>query len=410
MISVVLCCRNERHSIARAVAAVERQADEAGEPVEILIACNRSTDGTEEVVRTFPHTRILLNGNHHSGVLHNLAMRRCQGDLILFLDGDMVLGPGSLAALRRSFADPGVAGLCGYKWAELEHLDYIDKVRDLVYHAKSRKPRLRDRTPVTFDHPYTMTGGIFALRRSALAEVGGYDPSFRRYACEDLYVEVNLLNRGWSLCYDPAVTACHQHKHASVREFLWRAYDGMPRGVAHLVQRCAELGLRLPFERYMLNVPIHTTGLLLLGIVGWALGGPAWLALAGAAAEGAALVTFFTTRPGGYGLATRLGAAAFWLTSDVGRMVFCGALLFRRLAPESTSEVVIGVVERPGVAPERIEQRVEHRVPRLGGVAFRLRLARVLADHWASMARGAWRALRPRPVEGASGRATARVE
>ncbi|WP_432973674.1 glycosyltransferase family 2 protein [Dactylosporangium sp. CA-233914] len=191
-------------------------------------------------------------------------------------------------------------------------LDYIDQIRDLLYHAKSGKAKLDQLAEVSLDRAYTMTGGLLALRADQLRAVGGYDPSFRRCACDDIYVQVRLLNAGHVFRYDPAITAYHLHQHASVREFLWRAYSGIPRGLARLLQRCAEYGLRMPFEGYVMHVPVHTTGLLILGIVAAAAGWPFGVALlaAGLVAQSVEVRPLFTTRRGDYPVAVRLGAVA----------------------------------------------------------------------------------------------------
>ena len=84
-------------------------------PHEVLVVDNHSQDGSAGMVRAhYPHYRLLvLPENRGFAHASNAAARRCSGDLILFLNGDMEATRGALERLVRYLEEhPGV-GIIG---------------------------------------------------------------------------------------------------------------------------------------------------------------------------------------------------------------------------------------------------------------------------------------------------------
>jgi GT2 family glycosyltransferase len=90
-------------------------------PEEVVVVDNHSTDGSQRLVaERYPQVRLIDTGRN-AGPCHarNVGAREAKGNRLLFLDNDVVLHPGALAALERELdADPKAAmvqarSLCG---------------------------------------------------------------------------------------------------------------------------------------------------------------------------------------------------------------------------------------------------------------------------------------------------------
>ena len=111
--SVLIPARDEAANIGRCLASVVAQT---GAPnVEVLVLNDRSTDGTDQVIRHFtPEARVTLidgAGEPPQGWLGknwacwNLA-QKATGDVLVFLDADVVLERHALAACLNLFEEP----------------------------------------------------------------------------------------------------------------------------------------------------------------------------------------------------------------------------------------------------------------------------------------------------------------
>ena len=104
-VSALIPARDEAANIGQCVASVVEQA--GAENVEVLVLNDRSTDGTDQVIKHFtPDGHVTLiddAGEPPQGWLGknwacwNLA-QRATGDVLVFLDADVVLEPHALAA------------------------------------------------------------------------------------------------------------------------------------------------------------------------------------------------------------------------------------------------------------------------------------------------------------------------
>jgi len=165
-LSIIVIGRNEAENIARAIESV-LQAAECCSRTEIVLVDSASTDETVEIARRYPINIVRLRP---SWVLSAAAGRYIgthytRGDLILYLDGDMELVTEWLEqAIPFLLAHPELAGVTGYR-------------RD-VYRRDGKTIGEQDETYDSEGCPLEVPsfGGAALYRRSALEQVGGFNP------------------------------------------------------------------------------------------------------------------------------------------------------------------------------------------------------------------------------------------
>ena len=113
-VSLLICAYNEEASIgARLENALA--LDHPAERLEIVVASDGSTDGTNEIVRGFESRGVRLLALPRRGKIPalNAAVASARGEILVFSDANSIYERGALRELLRPFADPGVGGVAG---------------------------------------------------------------------------------------------------------------------------------------------------------------------------------------------------------------------------------------------------------------------------------------------------------
>ncbi len=152
-------------------------------PHEILVVDDGSSDGTEDIVRSFgDRVRYIKQPNQGIAGARNTAIQNATGDWIAFLDHDDLFLPTKLEKLV-AVVDSNPELVVAY--STFTYLYSDGSTKDMpVFPAKDLWPAIRYRTPIL---PSTAL-----VRRSALLEIGG----FRKfYGTDDWDLWFRLIRR-----------------------------------------------------------------------------------------------------------------------------------------------------------------------------------------------------------------------
>lgn len=214
-VSVVLLNFNGRAHLAEALSSLA----EDGWPrpdVEVVVADNGSTDGSEEMVRAnFPAAIFAPSGRNlgfAGGV--RFGVERSRGGILVFLNNDARVERGWLDALVSALegAPDEVAAVVGRltSWGG-DRVDYRDTLLTFDGHAFQRDFG-RPLAAVADDPPgserLAPCGGNMAIRRESFLDAGGFDEDFFAYL-EDVDLGLRLRARGSRIVYEPRAVARH---------------------------------------------------------------------------------------------------------------------------------------------------------------------------------------------------------
>jgi glycosyltransferase involved in cell wall biosynthesis len=114
VISVIIPAYNEESLIAATLRAVRDSAAAAGEPYEIIVADDGSTDRTAEIARA-GGAQVVSVHVRQIAAARNAGARVAKGDLLVFVDADTLVSPavlqGALAAVRAGAVGGGSAAM-----------------------------------------------------------------------------------------------------------------------------------------------------------------------------------------------------------------------------------------------------------------------------------------------------------
>jgi glycosyltransferase involved in cell wall biosynthesis len=110
-ISVCITTRNRPGPLDACLASLERQGN--APPFELLICCHHDPEAAEIVRRRFPNAAIGLVDDAYPGGARNFLIERARGEILLFLDDDVVFGDSLLADLTTISGDHPHASVFG---------------------------------------------------------------------------------------------------------------------------------------------------------------------------------------------------------------------------------------------------------------------------------------------------------
>jgi peptidoglycan/xylan/chitin deacetylase (PgdA/CDA1 family)/GT2 family glycosyltransferase len=176
-ISVVIPTYNRRDTIARTLPTVLEQEFPKQE-YEVVVVVDGSTDGSGDLVRALQaeaRLRIVEQPNRGVAAARNAGMRAAEGDLILFLDDDMLCEKTLLRRHSSAHRDGESLVVFGPVLVAAESrrglaTDWIGEDSTRYFFRLQRGPRSPCEPPV---------GPNCSLARRMLVACGGYDESFR---------------------------------------------------------------------------------------------------------------------------------------------------------------------------------------------------------------------------------------
>jgi hypothetical protein len=124
------------------------------------------------------------------------------GDVLVFVDSDVVVRPDAFARVRAAFAgEPGLVAVFGSYDDRPEAPGTVSRFRNLLHHHVHHEGA----GPAS-----TFWAGLGAVRRDAFEEVGGFDAArYPHASIEDVELGVRLSAAGHAIRLDPSIQGTH---------------------------------------------------------------------------------------------------------------------------------------------------------------------------------------------------------
>lgn len=263
-----------------------------GELEEIVVVDDSSTDDTAAYAASQGARVIPSGGRLGPGGARNQAAGLAKGEVLWFVDADVVVHEDAARELQRAFAEPGVVAVFGSYDDEPPAQNFLSQYKNLVHHFYHHRG-VADAS--------TFWAGCGGVRKDAFLAIGGFDlERYKRPSIEDIELGHRLKAAGGRILRWPDLQGTHLK--------VWRFVN-----LIHTEVFCRAI----PWSRLMLrsgglvnelNVGVGErlrallAGLFVLALLASLLPGvPAWTALVALAAIAAAnrrLVQLFARRRG----------------------------------------------------------------------------------------------------------------
>jgi len=216
--SIIISTWNGRHLLETCLPRVLRAIDEDGGDHEVIVVDDASRDDTVSFVRReFPEVKVVaLKRNLRFAGANNAGARAAKGELLIFLNNDMLVEPDFLSPLLRRFDDPKVfAATARIEMAPTRVAGGVIQETGLV-RARFEEGFFVLRHEVEIgEEPVPVMyvgGGSSAWRREVFFQLRGFDRLFRPFYFEDLDVSYRAQKLGWRLMFAPRSRMVHHHR------------------------------------------------------------------------------------------------------------------------------------------------------------------------------------------------------
>jgi GT2 family glycosyltransferase len=173
----------------------------AGEIAEIIVVDDGSTDATTAIA-TECHVRVMRSGGRLGpGGARNVAAPGATGDVLWFVDADVVVHDDAARMLAASFRRSGAAAVFGSYDDRPSGRNFLSQYKNLVHHYYHYRER---------GDADTFWAGCGAVRKDIFLASGGFDAvSYPYPSIEDIELGFRLRQRGLRIVLAPEVQGTH---------------------------------------------------------------------------------------------------------------------------------------------------------------------------------------------------------
>jgi glycosyltransferase involved in cell wall biosynthesis len=258
-VSVVIPARNSAETLGRVIDALE---PELGEGDELILADDRSTDGTGALASDMGAIVVPSRGRPGAAGARNTGAGTARGEWLLFVDSDAV-APSGWRQLLQNAIDSGADAVQAIYSRQAVGDDASTFYKNFYYHYTFTR-RIRGE--------YITGCGtfFFAVRRALFLELGGFDENIPGATIEDAEFAGRLVSRGGRIRIAREIEVLHLREY-TFRRLMSYEWNMMRSKVLYVLRKDSDHGspsvsMARPLE--MLPVLLGATAIwpLILGI------------------------------------------------------------------------------------------------------------------------------------------------
>ncbi len=264
-ISVIVPVRNGRTHLPRCLEALSRSEYAS---FEVIVVDDCSTDVTPQIAEHYGTRCLRTPRTMGPGGARNLGAHSADGEILAFVDADVVLPPSALRLIAEDFErDADLAAVFGSYDDQPAWRSFVSQYKNLMHHYVHQ---------ISNESAATFWAGCGAIRKTVFEEFGGFDGAkYGPPSIEDIALGLELGRRGRRILLDKRVQVKHL-KRWTVRNLL-RAdilYRAVPWSQLILNSRQLPRDLNLTYSSRasslltgVLTVACMLLGLTLIGLV-----------------------------------------------------------------------------------------------------------------------------------------------
>ncbi len=209
MISFVVPAFNEERLIGPTLRAIQSAAIAAGEPYEVIVADDASSDGTATVAASLG-ARVVQVSHRQIAATRNAGARHAKGEYLIFVDADTLVSEAVLRAALQALRGGAIGGGAA---VQLEG-------RIPAYAKLLQRPGVW-----LFRVTHLAAGCFLFCTRQAFEAIGGFDETL--YGAEEIALSRALGRRGRFVVLREAVTTSGRKLRAHSGWELLRVLGGL---------------------------------------------------------------------------------------------------------------------------------------------------------------------------------------
>ena len=209
-ISIIVAARNEEANIGRCLQSLVQQ-NYPMDLFEVVIADDRSNDGTAAIVRNYqqryPYIKLVTVSHSSSGLppkknALNNAIKESRFDILAFTDADCIVPSIWLSSIAKEFL-PEVGVVAGYcPFEQRFPQTFLGRWSDFFLRYLEIKKWVGAAAGIGWGNAYLCSGGNLAYRKNVFREVNGYEKIKHSVSGDDdLFIQLIQKETRWKIRY-----------------------------------------------------------------------------------------------------------------------------------------------------------------------------------------------------------------
>lgn len=216
-ISLVVCTYNNSLSLSNTLESIRQLDIPACVDFELCLIDNNSSDDTRRICHEFQSNapffvRYFFEPRQGLSHARNRGLRQAKGDAIVFTDDDVLVPKDWISRYANSFLELNADAVYGRICP-----DWRGRKPDFFTPALNHVYALLDYGPTKFvvtEQWQELYGANFAVKKSLLLELGGFDPRLGRtknalFIGEERQIFLALFENDKRIVYDPEIAVLH---------------------------------------------------------------------------------------------------------------------------------------------------------------------------------------------------------
>ncbi len=199
-ISVVMPVYNGEQYIVKSLPPLI-QLLEQGKISELIVVDDSSTDNSRQIAESMGARIIETGGRLGPGGGRNIAAKQAVGDILWFIDADVIVHEDAVDYISREFADTRLGALFGSYDDSPPAQNFLSQYKNMVhhfYHSDGRR------------EASTFWSGCGAVNKEVFLKLGGFDiEMFKRPSIEDIELGYRIVASGKKIVVEPEMKSTH---------------------------------------------------------------------------------------------------------------------------------------------------------------------------------------------------------
>lgn len=197
-LSIIIPFYNSLKTIDRCLLSVFKSKFKS---YEVIAVSDNSTDGSEDIVKKYPCKLINLKKNVGAATARNMGAKIARGDILVFLDSDVIIKKNALGIINKNFENKNVNLIQGIYSHKPNYKKFTTQFLQshLCYYLFSDNKKFTE----------SLCSCFVSIRKKIFLEANGFDEIFYSSNSEDEDLGYRLIEKGYEIPIDRRLNTIH---------------------------------------------------------------------------------------------------------------------------------------------------------------------------------------------------------
>jgi len=199
MISVVIPVHNSNQTLRECLDAI---FSNKFEDFEVIVVDDKSTDNSVEIIKNYKCKSIKLDENKGPAFARNTGANSATGDILLFIDSDVIIKSDALINVNQLFKDNRETIFQGIYTHDTNYKNISTQYQQSFYSYYTWNPKDK--------YTNILTSCYFAIAKKKFFECEGFNTKIKRATAEDEEFGYKLVDKGYKIFISRELSAQHK--------------------------------------------------------------------------------------------------------------------------------------------------------------------------------------------------------